>query len=239
MSQEHWNKFIAEFWTMVESWTLDTRTVHFEEQRKCPFACIRNMLVSDSISHGDDEAINSDVDAGKKSWTYCDYFDIIKKRLILQASIAGSFLLKGRIPKMRLWVWKCLGLIDTCVKRCEALLTPARTYPWTNEVRAGWLYWPGTVWKFLHRENELTRNSSGNARQQSSQLAEPLWTDPWPKEWNWCARADLHFKRKRKKKKRKKSEGGERFVEPSPVILASGEKPITTTTTTTTTLAVH
>ena len=27
-------------------------------------------------------------------------------------------------------------------------------------------------------ENELTRNSSGNARPQSSQLAEPLWTDP-------------------------------------------------------------
>ena len=26
--------------------------------------------------------------------------------------------------------------------------------------------------------NELTRNSSGNIRQQSSQFAEPLWTDP-------------------------------------------------------------
>ena len=26
--------------------------------------------------------------------------------------------------------------------------------------------------------NELTRNSSGNTRSQSSQLAEPLWTDP-------------------------------------------------------------
>ena len=26
--------------------------------------------------------------------------------------------------------------------------------------------------------NELTRNSSRNARPQSSQLAEPLWTDP-------------------------------------------------------------
>ena len=29
--------------------------------------------------------------------------------------------------------------------------------------------------------NDLTRSSSGNARTQSSQLAEPLWTDPWPK----------------------------------------------------------
>ena len=27
-------------------------------------------------------------------------------------------------------------------------------------------------------ENELTRNSSGNIRPQSCQLAEPLWTDP-------------------------------------------------------------
>ena len=26
--------------------------------------------------------------------------------------------------------------------------------------------------------NELTRNSSGNSRSQSSQLAEPVWTDP-------------------------------------------------------------
>ena len=26
--------------------------------------------------------------------------------------------------------------------------------------------------------NELTRNPSGNSRSQSSQLAEPLWTDP-------------------------------------------------------------
>ena len=29
-----------------------------------------------------------------------------------------------------------------------------------------------------YQENELTRNSSGNAPSQSSQLAEPLWTDP-------------------------------------------------------------
>ena len=40
---------------------------------------------------------------------------------------------------------------------------------------------------------------------QSSQLAEPLWTDPGlkkKKKWNWCARADLHFQKK-------KSTGGE------------------------------
>ena len=32
-----------------------------------------------------------------------------------------------------------------------------------------------------HQGSELTRNSSGNIRLQSSQLAQPLWTDPWPK----------------------------------------------------------
>ena len=43
------------------------------------------------------------------------------------------------------------------------------------------------------QEIELTRNSSGRARPRSSHLAEPLWTDPWPKELNWCARAVLHL----------------------------------------------
>ena len=46
------------------------------------------------------------------------------------------------------------------------------------------------------KENELTRNSSGNTRPQSSQLAALLWTDPGLKEkWNWCARADLQRRR--------------------------------------------
>ena len=35
---------------------------------------------------------------------------------------------------------------------------------------------------------------------QSSQLTEPLWTDPGQKEWNQqCAQANLHFKKKKKK----------------------------------------
>ena len=38
--------------------------------------------------------------------------------------------------------------------------------------------------------SELTRFSSGNARPQFSQLAEPLWTDLWPEEWSLCARVD-------------------------------------------------
>ena len=60
------------------------------------------------------------------------------------------------------------------------------------------------------RENALTHNSPGNTRPQSSQSAEPLWTDPGLKKkikkkggggGNWCALADLHFKKKEKKKK--------------------------------------
>ena len=34
------------------------------------------------------------------------------------------------------------------------------------------------VWYENLSENQLTRNSSGNTRPQSSQLTEPLWTDP-------------------------------------------------------------
>ena len=34
---------------------------------------------------------------------------------------------------------------------------------------------------------------------QSSQLAEPLWTDPGLKKWNLCARADLNSKKKKKR----------------------------------------
>ena len=32
-----------------------------------------------------------------------------------------------------------------------------------------------------YQGNALTRNLSGNARPQSSQLAEPVWTDLWTK----------------------------------------------------------
>ena len=35
--------------------------------------------------------------------------------------------------------------------------------------------------------NQLTRNSSGNTRSQSSQLAEPLWTDPGQRVELVCA----------------------------------------------------
>ena len=41
-----------------------------------------------------------------------------------------------------------------------------------------------------HQGNELTYNSSANATcPQSSQIAEPLWTNCWLKEWNWCVQS--------------------------------------------------
>ena len=46
--------------------------------------------------------------------------------------------------------------------------------------------------------NELTRNSSGNTRSQSSQLAEPLWTDPGLKS-GISVRELISIKKKRKK----------------------------------------
>ena len=67
--------------------------------------------------------------------------------------------------------------------------------------------------------NELTRNSSGNTRPQSSQLAEPLWTDLGVK--HGISVCELNSISKRKEK----SAGRERMVEHSPKILASKEKP--------------
>ena len=60
-------------------------------------------------------------------------------------------------------------------------------------------------------------------RQRLSTVVSARWaTVDWskPKEWNWCARADLHFK----KKKKKKSAGGKWFDEPPAKVLASEEK---------------
>ena len=49
--------------------------------------------------------------------------------------------------------------------------------------------------------NELTRNSSGNTQSQSSQLAEPLWTDPGLKS-GISVRKLISIKKKKKKHRR-------------------------------------
>ena len=52
-----------------------------------------------------------------------------------------------------------------------------------------------------YQENELTRNSPGNIRSQSSQLAEPLWTDPGLK--SGISMRELISTLKKKKKRRR------------------------------------
>ena len=66
--------------------------------------------------------------------------------------------------------------------------------------------------------NELTHNLSGKIQPQSSQLTEPLWTDPGIKSG-----INVHELISTLKKINKKS-GGEWIVEHSPQILANKEK---------------
>ena len=59
-------------------------------------------------------------------------------------------------------------------------------------------------------ENELTRNSSGNAQSQSSQLAKPLWTNPGVKSGISVRKLiSIEGGGGEKEKKKKKSAGGE------------------------------
>ena len=68
--------------------------------------------------------------------------------------------------------------------------------------------------------NELTRNSSGNTQPQSSQLAEPLWTDPGLK-------SVISVRKLISVKKKKKSADRDWMVEHSHKILASEEEATT------------
>ena len=91
---------------------------------------------------------------------------------------------------------------------------PTHTHPHTS-------CWESRAMKsslFYAERVRITRTTRTNARPRSSLLAEPLWTDPCPKERNWCKRADLHFK---KKKEKKRSAVG---FEASPQLLACAPK---------------
>ena len=70
--------------------------------------------------------------------------------------------------------------------------------------------------------NELTRNLSGNIRPQSSQLAEPLWTDSGLK-------SGISVREGISTYKQTKSAGGEWMAEHSPKIVASEKKASSTT----------
>ena len=84
--------------------------------------------------------------------------------------------------------------------KCRWQVTPEHAYS-LDQTKSEWADYAAVQAKCGNLSgNELTRNSSGNTRSQSSQLAEPLWTDPGLKEWNSRARANLHFKKKKQKK---------------------------------------
>ena len=83
-----------------------------------------------------------------------------------------------------------------------------------------------------HQGKKLTRKSSGNARPESSQLAESRWPDPWPSSGTISVSGtdtleltSLHFIGKKREKKTEEEEeeaeeesaGGELFVKPSPI----------------------
>ena len=85
-------------------------------------------------------------------------------------------------------------------QKCRWQVIPKHAYfldPTTSE-RAYWAAiqaWCG---------NELTRNSSGNSRPQSSQLAAPLWIDPGLKSGIRVRELISTLKKKKKEKKKKR-----------------------------------
>ena len=70
--------------------------------------------------------------------------------------------------------------------------------------------------------NELTRNSSGNTGTKSSQLAEPLWTDPGLKSG-----ITLHELISTLKKKKKKAQAGNELSNILPKSSHARKKPPT------------
>ena len=69
-----------------------------------------------------------------------------------------------------------------------------RKDPWPNEVEMGWLCrCPGIVWEPIRKRahTQLVRKHSVTV--VSARWATVDWS--WPKEWNKCAGANLHFRR--------------------------------------------
>ena len=62
-----------------------------------------------------------------------------------------------------------------------------------------------------YQENELTRNSSRNTQPESSQVAEPLWTDPGSKSEISVRELISAQKKKKKKEKRRRAMNGQTF----------------------------
>ena len=88
-----------------------------------------------------------------------------------------------------------LHIKDPCHSvKCRWQVTPKHAYtPWPIEVGVGWLCCAGMgslAGKGAHRP--LIREHSDTVL--SARWATVNWS--WPKKWNWCALADLHFKNK-------------------------------------------
>ena len=108
-----------------------------------------------------------------------------------------------------------------CAK-CRWHFTPTHAYA-LNPTKSEWAYYAASVGTYPG--NELTRNLSGSTQSQSSQLAEPLWTDPGLKSGTTVSKLISTLKRERERRT-----GGERIVKHSTKILAHKEKATTTTT---------
>ena len=88
-------------------------------------------------------------------------------------------------------------------QKCSWQVTPKHTYI-LDPTKSEWADYAAVQAECADLSgNELTRNLSGNIRPQSSQLAEPLWTEPGIRVELVCASLSPL------QKKKKKSAGGE------------------------------
>ena len=86
----------------------------------------------------------------------------------------------------------------------------------------GWLSCcPGIVWEPVWKQTHMQLVREHSATVISAHWVTLDWS--WHKEWNWCARTNLHLKKKKEKGKKK----CRWMVEHSPKILASEEKATT------------
>ena len=87
-------------------------------------------------------------------------------------------------------------------QKCRWQVTPKHAYT-LDPTKSEWAdYAAVQAWCGNLSGNELTRNSSGNTQPQSSELAEPLWTDPCLK--SGTSVHDLISTSKKKKKNRRR-----------------------------------
>ena len=93
--------------------------------------------------------------------------------------------------------------------------TQTRIHPWPNKVGDGWLCrCPGIAWEPIRTWSHKQLVREHLVTVISARWATVDWS--WPKEWKWCAHANLHLKKK-------KSADGEWIVQQSPKILACEE----------------